>query len=126
MLNEIEIIEPFIKRTYGTKDAFAKAIGMTRQNLSHHFRQAKANNNTFSYQFKSTLWKYNVNVLALEKVKSEFHTPTNILRESDTPYGMDVYALNKIIEMQDEKIKRLEDELIRLRELKVNASKKAS
>lgn len=126
MLDEIEILEPYIKRAYGTKEKFAEAIGMTRQNLSHHFRQAKKNGNKFTYQFKATLWNHNIKVFAMETAKSEFHTPTNILREGETPYGNDVYALNKIIEMQDEKIRHLERELIQLREFKANHTKKAS
>jgi hypothetical protein len=125
-INEIEILENYIKRNFKSKEEFAASIGMTRQNLNHHFRLAKANKNLFTYQFRLKLWSHNVNVFAIEKAKAEFHIPTKTLRESDAPYGNDIYALNKIIEMQDDKIKRLEDEIMRLKNIKANTSQKAS
>lgn len=116
MPNEIEQIEELIKKEYRTKELFAEKLGMTRQNLNHHFRLAKKNNDIFSNEFKGKLWIHNVSILAIKKAKDEFHTATNLLNESE--YGEDVnglkqviYGLNKIIEMQDEKIEQLQLQL---------------
>jgi hypothetical protein len=125
-MSEIDILNFFIKREFGTKKKFADAVGMTTQNLHHHIRQAGDNGDKFTYHFKATLWKNGLNVFKQNNPGLEFKSTETILRDEQAPFGGDVNALNKIIQMQDEKIKLLERELMELKNIKPNIRQKAS
>ncbi len=120
MLNEVEILNKYIRSNYKSQDEFAKSIGMTRQNLNYLVRNAKQNNGIFKYDFHLKLQMYGINILQPVKGVSLPQKTTKVHAHDEVYELMDnviksqketINALNHTIESLQREIQRLQQQL---------------
>ncbi len=120
MASEIEQLEEYIKFNYKSKSLFSKELGMTPQNLNHHIRFAKKNENIFSDDFKMKLIYSGISIFPRPgKPTLDFANGTNealinenlsLKREIDK-LNQYVDNLNKVVERQEKTLLYYENQI---------------
>jgi hypothetical protein len=109
MQTEVQLLELLIKAEAKTKAAFADMIGMSRQNINYHIREANQNNGKLSDEFKHKLKDYNLDLYRFKRnPTNDFVTqsePSGVVAEPIASYTMD----QKIIDLYEKQIKLMEE-----------------
>ena len=110
-LNHTQRLDLIIKQNFANREEFAKRIGLTRQALNYHYREAEKNEGKFSIKFQKLLKDSGIDIFAMKIETGEISaisvTEKQILRD-DSGVDYVVHSKNMIIEAQKATIDSLQ------------------
>lgn len=105
METEVQLLELLITAESKTKAAFAKKIGMSRQNINYHIREAEKNNGKLSSEFRHVLEDHGLDLYRFQT------KPTNQSYQNTLPPSIVAENEKPLMKNNHKEIERLEREL---------------
>lgn len=106
-MNQLELLNKYIRSHYDSHGDFALAIGMSRQGVNYAKRIAKENKGKFSFQFLKKLEEANIDIFS-----NEYETESgNVNSEVNEPSNNIITSLQRLVESQQKTIDILVEKL---------------
>lgn len=106
-MNQLELLNKYIRSHYDSHGDFAVAIGMSRQGVNYAKRIAKENNGKLSFQFLKKLEEANIDIFS-----KDYETESSIDNiVASEPENLIISTLQRLVESQQKTIQLLEEQL---------------